>query len=163
MQKNILNLVIFQVGWLVCVIGGNLYALSYTVLALLLHSIWVLERKSEWQLIALITVVGCLWDILMTQTDLIVFADPVFAGLPVWLACLWILFATTFLHVLAWFRRHLWVAAIAAAVFAPASYWVGVQLGGAIFAAPVLISLLVMAIGWAALFAAGLYLSKRYQ
>ena len=163
MQKKILNLIIFQVGWLVCVLGGDLYAIVYTAIALVMHHAWIVERKSEWQLVAMVTAVGSLWDILMIQTGLINFVAPGLLGIPVWLICLWILFATTFLHCLSWLRQHLWIAAVAAALFAPFSYWLGAQLGGAVFGSPVLISLLVIAFGWSMLFPAGMYLSRRYQ
>ena len=58
MQKIILNLVIFQLGWIVCVVGGDFYAMAYTAIALLVHHRYVLEKNSEWQLIAIVTVVG---------------------------------------------------------------------------------------------------------
>jgi hypothetical protein len=163
MKTKILNLAIFQAGWIVCVVGGDLYAIVYTAIALLIHHWYVLEKNSEWQLIAIVTVVGSLWDILMALSGMLYYADSGFLGIPIWLICLWALFATTFMHSLSWFSRYLWIAAIFAAVMGPASYWFGSELSDAYFGTPILISLVVMAVGWSILFPAGIYLTRRYQ
>jgi hypothetical protein len=163
MKTKILNLAIFQAGWIVCVVGGDSYAIAYTAIALLIHHWYVLEKNSEWQLIAIVTVVGSLWDILMALSGMLYYADSGFLGIPIWLICLWALFATTFMHSLSWFSRYLWVAAVFAAVMGPASYWFGSELSDAYFGTPILISLMVMAVGWSILFPAGIYLTRRYQ
>lgn len=163
MKKKILNLLIFQIGWLVCVVGGNFYAIAYTAIALVSHQYFVLERNSEWKLIAVVTVVGSLWDILMAFSGLIYFTDPDLLGIPIWLICLWVLFATTFMHALSWLIHYLWVAAFFAAALGPASYWLGTRLSDAELGAPILFSLFVMGFGWSILFPAGVYLSRRYQ
>ena len=46
MKKIILNLAVFQVGWLICVLGGDLYAVPYTAAALLLHHFVLVSQKS---------------------------------------------------------------------------------------------------------------------
>ena len=163
MKKMLLNLAIFQVGWTVCVIGGDLYAVSYTVIALLTHHRYVLEKNSEWRLIAIVTVVGSLWDVLMASSGMIYYTDSAFVGIPIWLICLWALFATTFLHALSWLSRYLWVAAVFAALLGPASYWLGSQLSDAYFGASIFTSLVVMAVGWSTLFPAGIYLTRSYR
>jgi hypothetical protein len=163
MGKKILNLVSFQVGWAVCVLGGDLYAIAYTALALLVHQFFVSEKNSEWSLISIVTVIGCLWDVLMVQSGMINYAEPGILGIPVWLICIWILFATTFMHGLAWLNRFLWISALLAAVLGPASYWFGTELSAAYFGTPILKSLFFMAAGWSVLFPAGIYLTRRYQ
>jgi len=163
MKGKIINLVIFQLGWMVCVVGGDLYAMAYTVAAVLIHHHGVLEKKSEWQLIAIVTLVGCLWDSLMVFSGVVYYPGPVFAGIPAWLVCLWILFATTFMHALSWLSRYLWLALVSGAVLGPASYWLGSELNDAYLGTPVLTSMLVMALGWGTLFPAGIYLTRRYQ
>jgi uncharacterized membrane protein YGL010W len=52
MKKILLNLALFQIGWVVCVVGGNIYAVAFTLLALLLHSWLVLTGPFEWFLFA---------------------------------------------------------------------------------------------------------------
>ena len=163
MKKILLNLAIFQVGWIVCVVGGDLYAIAYTAIALIIHQCYVLETNSEWQLIAIVTVVGSLWDILMALSGMVYYANSSLLGIPVWLICLWILFATTFMHALSWLSRYLWIAAGLATVLGPASYWFGSELSDAYLGTPILTSLVVMAVGWSTLFPAGIYLTQRYK
>ena len=162
-KKILLNLAIFQIGWMVCVLGGDLSAVAYTAVAIIVHHHVVLERNAEWRLISIVTVVGCIWDVLMVQAGMITYVGTGLLGIPLWLVCLWILFATTFMHALAWLGRYLWLAGLLAAVFGPASYWFGVELTDAYFEVPILTSLLVMALGWSTLFPAAIYLSRRYQ
>lgn len=157
MKKTLINLALFQIGWLVCVLGGNLYAGAYTLLALLLHQWLVLEHWREWKLIFAVAVVGCLWDIVMAQSGVIVYGGGSLAGIPPWLVCLWLLFATTFMHSLGWLRAYPVIAGLLAAVLGPASYWFGSNLADAELRAPVLMSLAVMAAGWAVLFPLGLW------
>ena len=163
MKKTLLNLGIFQLGWFVCVLGGNLYALAYTGLALLLHHFYLVEKRAEWQLIFIILLGGSLWDLLMVQVGVIAYVDADILGLPLWLICLWALFATTFLHGLFWISRYLWLAMLFAAVFGPASYWAGSQLEQAYFQLPLMNAMALMAIGWALLFPAALMLARRYK
>jgi hypothetical protein len=62
-KKILINLALFQIGWFVCVMGGDIYAVVFTVGALLIHNWLVLTNFVEWKLIGIVVVVGCLWDI----------------------------------------------------------------------------------------------------
>jgi len=161
LKKTLINLALFQFGWLVCVLGGNAYAVAFTLIALLLHRWLVVENPREWKLIAGIVFGGCLWDVALAQSGVIRYGDDLVAGIPLWLICLWILFATTFMHSLLWLRRFPWLAAALAGVLGPASYWFGSNLTEAELRAPVLASLAIMAAGWALLFPAGIYVAGR--
>ena len=163
MKKTLINLGLFQAGWLVCVLGGNLYAGVFTLAALALHHWLVLDNPREWRAIGAIVIVGCLWDIVMAQSGVIVYGGGMLAGIPPWLVCLWLLFATTFSHSLSWLRAYPWLAALLAAVFGPASYWFGSQLADAALREPLLVSLAVMAAGWALLFPLGIHLATQLK
>lgn len=163
MKKIVLNLALFQIGWLVCVIGGDLYALAFTLVALLIHNWLVLSSHNEWKLIGIVVLVGCLWDMAMAKTGVISYADASLLGIPIWLMCLWLLFATTFMHGLFWMKRYLWLAVIFAALLGPASYWFGSTLADASFGLPLATSLAIMAAGWAVLFPAGIYYAGRLK
>lgn len=163
MKKILINLAVFQIGWMVCVLGGDLYALLYTLGAVLIHQLFLVENKAEWLFIAIVTVVGCLWDSLMALSGVMVYADAAAIGIPVWLVCLWVLFAMTFMHALSWLRSYLWLAAVFAGVFGPLSYWLGDELSSADVGSPMIWSLLIMAAGWAVLFPAGMYLTTRFK
>jgi hypothetical protein len=157
MKKTLINLALFQLGWLVCVLGGNVYAAVFTALALLIHRWLILNDRREWKLIAVIVFCGCLWDISMAQSGVLHFSDAMLAGIPLWLVCLWLLFATTFMHSLLWLRRYLWLAVPLGGVFGPLSYWFGANLADVELRAPVIASLAIMAGGWAVLFPCGIY------
>lgn len=163
MKKILLNLAIFQIGWIVCVVGGDIYAAPYTLLAVVIHQLFLVEHKSEWQIIVIVTFVGCLWDSLMAISGVMVYTDATLIGIPLWLVCLWVLFAMTFLHALSWMRHYLWLAAVFAGVFGPLSYWLGDELSSADVGSPVILSLAIMAAGWAILFPAGMYLTSRFK
>ena len=163
MKKIIINLLLFQVGWLVCVIGGDLYAIVYTLLALLAHQWLVADGVAEWKFIAVVAAAGCIWDISMARGGVIDFADASLLGIPLWLVCLWLLFATTFRHCLLWLSNRPGLALALAAVFGPASYWAGSQLSDATLAAPLFAALAVMALGWAILFPTGIYYAGRLK
>ncbi|NNE63865.1 MAG: DUF2878 family protein, partial [Gammaproteobacteria bacterium] len=62
MKKVLLNLAIFQIGWIVCVLGGDIYALAYTLGAVIAHQFFLVENQSEWIFIVIVTMVGCVWD-----------------------------------------------------------------------------------------------------
>jgi len=161
LQKKLINLVLFQLGWFVCVLGGNSYAVAFTLIVLLLHRWLVLDNPREWKLIGVIVLVGCLWDTAMAQSGVIRYADGFIAGIPLWLICLWTLFATTFMHGLLWLRRFPWLAGLLAGVLGPASYWFGANLTEAELRVPLYMSLAIMAAGWATLFPAGIYLAAK--
>ena len=163
MKKNLINLALFQVGWLVCVIGGNIYAVVFTAAALILHGWLVLSSQAEWKLIGLVAVIGSLWDIAMANTGVISYGDATLLGIPPWLVCLWLLFATTFMHGLFWLKRYLWLAVIFAAVMGPASYWAGTNLTEARLGVPIITSLAIMATGWAVLFPCGIYYAGKLK
>jgi len=157
MKNTLINLGLFQLGWLACVLGGNIYAGIYTAMALLVHQWLLVEDPREWKLIFTIALVGCIWDMAMVQSAVIHYPDGIWLGIPPWLVCLWLLFATTFMHGLQWLRAFPWVAVLFAAVFGPASYWVGTSLTDARLHDPVLGSLVVMSLGWALLFPLGIF------
>ena len=156
MKKILLNLALFQVGWVVCVLGGNTWAIAYTVPALLVHAWLVSENPAEWKMVAAAVVVGCLWDISMAMGGIITYAEATFVGIPLWLICLWFLFATTFMHCLLWLSRYRLLSIVLGAIFGPATYWAGASLSDAVLTTPLVTSLAVMALGWAILFPAGL-------
>jgi len=163
MKKTLINLGLFQLGWLVCVLGGDAYAVVFTLSALLIHQWLIVTHRCEWKLVGIVVFCGCLWDIAMAQTGVILFAHTALVGIPLWLVCLWLLFATTFMHSLLWLRRFLWLAVLLGGVFGPLSYWFGANLTDAQLRAPVIGSLAIMAGGWALLFPCGIYYAAKLR
>ncbi|MFT5219741.1 MAG: hypothetical protein ACI9LO_001875 [Planctomycetota bacterium] len=161
MKNNILNLLLFQIGWLVCITSGNYAALGYTVLVLVFHWRLFSPDKREWWLILLVTVVGVSWDWTMSGFGILVFSEAVKSMLPLWLVCVWILFATTYQHGMYWLQGRPVLAALLAAVMGPVSYWSGSQLNEVALGEPLTLSLIILAIGWGTLFPVSMQLAKR--
>lgn len=151
MIKLFLNIILFQIGWLVCVLGGNCYAMMYTAFALLLHHLFVLKSNAEWRLIIGAALLGCAWDALITYAGISTYTHSDALGLPIWLMCLWLLFASTLSHSLAWLHSRLRLASLLAAIFGPASYWAGARLDKVQLIEPTWLTLSIMALGWAIL------------
>lgn len=154
------NALVFQLGWFVCVLGNTTFVMAYTFAALLFHALFLIKKTSEWFAIFLIVIIGCSWDAMLVYLGILRFPEAYPPLLPLWLICLWVIFATTFNHCLAWFHQHLRLAAMAAAFFAPMSYWAGTELADASLAEPFVQSLAILAIGWAVIFPFGLFISK---
>ena len=156
-KKILVNLAVFEVGWLVCVMGGDFFAVAFTLFALILHGYLVLGSQSEWKFIVCVVAVGCLWDVAMAKIGVINYTEVTPLGIPLWLICLWVLFATTFMHGLRWLNERYLLAGLLAAVLGPATYWAGGNLNDAHLGEPITASFVIMAAGWALLFPCGMY------
>lgn len=162
------NMLLFQVGWFVCLLNGSLAALGYTLCVLLLHSIFMQHSWREWYLFGAMALTGTLWDGLLSSLGLIQFLPagvillPPIALAPVWLVCLWVLFATTVNHSLYWLSAYPRVAILLAATVAPISYYAGVKLGAAHLSPPPWRGLLAIALGWGFVVPWALIFCRRY-
>ena len=160
-QRILLNAIIFQLGWVICILGGNAIALSYTFFAVIVHAVLFLKGSREAWVIVAFTVVGSCWDTLLMHAGVISFsADSLF--IPPWLLCLWLLFSCTLNHSLAWLKHKLFISGLLGGVLAPLSYLAGIKLGVAFFVMPTLTSLAIIGIAWALLIPLGLFAVRRF-
>ena len=160
-QRILLNVVIFQLGWALCILGGNKIAVIYTLLAIVVHRVFFLKGSCEAWVIVVFTLVGSCWDTLLMHVGVISFSVNSLI-IPPWLFCLWLLFSCTLNHSLAWLKNKLLLSALLGAVMAPLSYLAGIKLGAAFFVMPVLPSLAIIAIAWAFFLPFGLYAIHMY-
>jgi hypothetical protein len=75
---------------------------------------------------------------------------------------LWALFATALNVSMRWLKPRLLLAALLGAVCGPLSYWGAVRLGAVQFVDPLRIAI-ALAVGWAVLMPALMWLSRRYD
>ncbi|WP_110674014.1 DUF2878 domain-containing protein [Salinicola sp. RZ23] len=122
----VLNALVFQIGWFVCVLGGSVPAMLALVLILAAHWRW-LARSGEWRWWLGFALAGMAVDGTLVALGGIRLAS----GWPLWLWALWPLFATTLHHCLAWLWPHRWLALVCGAVGGPLSYLSGAALAGA--------------------------------
>jgi len=155
-----LNAIAFQCGWLACVAGGNSWALPAGALILGLHW-WLVDRSARgWAAIAIAALLGLAMDLGWQRLGLLEFHGTLVAGIPPWLIMLWLLFATTLAHSLAWLHARLGLAALLGAAFGPLSYVAGVELGAAATRFPLWQVALAMAPAWSLLLPLLVFLAR---
>ncbi|WP_083232373.1 DUF2878 domain-containing protein [Endozoicomonas atrinae] len=150
--KLITNYLLFQMGWFACVLGGDHVALIATVIILFIHLFWVGSWHKEKQVLAITFLLGCAIDSFLGNLEILKFHSQLEDGgriLPLWLACLWLIFGTTLRHSLDWSRTHKLYGAILGFFGGPLSYLAGSKMSDVTLAQPLWQTLLVLAIIWA--------------
>jgi len=162
MNRVIVNLVAFQVGWFACVLGAaNGYPLLGPLMVfavVMLHIGLAARPRRELALIAFAGVLGALFDSAIVRTGWIAYANgTIWVGIaPYWIIAMWLSFATTLNVSLRWLRNQLWIGVGLGAIGGPVSYLAGEQLG-ALQLIQTSAALAALAVGWA-LFIPGLIL-----
>lgn len=167
-MNNWINIVFYQATWLAAIAGaahgwwwaGPAMLAAFAVWQLLVSN----ERRADLELMACAAVVGFAIDTLCVRGGMFVYAAPVpspdFA--PIWIVALWMSFALTLNHSLAYMKSHLALAAALGAIGAPLAYWAAARGWNALsFAAQPVIALGVLAIAWAILAPALFFLARR--
>ncbi|WP_257266421.1 DUF2878 domain-containing protein [Endozoicomonas sp. ONNA2] len=152
--KLIANYLLFQLGWFACVFGGNQIALAAAVMILLIHLVWIGSWQREKQILALTFLLGCAIDSFLGNLEILKFQSQLDGGsriLPLWLACLWLIFATTLRHSLDWTRTHKLYGAVLGFFGGPSSYLAGSKMSDVTLAQPLWQTLMILAIIWALL------------
>ena len=160
-NRKLLNGLLFQAGWFACVLGGDSIALLAVATVLLLHGLFFIEYKREWYFIIGMALAGIVLDSALTAFGIFLFAIPSLGYIPIWLACLWFIFATTFNHSLVWLQHRLPLAALLGAVSGTGSYYAGTKLAPVALADPLWLSILQISVCWAILMPLLCLLSRR--
>jgi hypothetical protein len=151
------NFVASQLLWLAAVAGAGHGHWWPGPLAFLLFAFVQLapryRARGDVMLMLLALPVGLVVDSTMAATGLLHYASPFpspyFA--PVWILALWMGFALTFNHSLAWLMGRPVVAVLVGAIIGPFSYWVAARSWGAVgFTDPLGTVLLTLASLWGA-------------
>ena len=151
MLERVANAVLFQIGWLICVLGGNSLWLLLALAVLVIHLCWISSWAAEGRLVLSVVIVGTAVDSVLRALGVFEFQDlsPL---IPLWLMLLWALLATTLRHCLAWSARPLWLASSLGAVGGALSYYAGGRLAGVQFPYGELPTLIGIGLLWALLF-----------
>ncbi len=164
----IANIVLFQVGWLACVLGAAQglpwLGTGVAVAVVAWHALHAVRPAAELKLIAIVLLIGAVWDSLLVCLGWIAYAEGTFmAGVaPHWIWALWALFATTLNVSLRWLKQRPLLALLLGAVCGPLSYWGAVRLGAATFTQPTA-ALIALAVGWALIMPALMMLAQRFD
>ncbi len=153
-MRVVINVVLFQAGWLGCVLfaasGRPWLAVLAVMPSVVVHLAGAGRRGAELALIAAAVTLGVVFDSLLAASGWLVYASPLpaLALAPAWIIALWACFATTFNVSLRWLRDRPWLAALLGAAGGPLSYHGGAALGG-VALVETLPASLVLAAGWA--------------
>lgn len=171
-QKNIdmsrtiiTNIVLFQLGWFACVLGGAYgYALIGSLLAvaiILLHCYRAVDSLSESRLLVLALITGLIFESIITWQGLARYNHGQLFDVmaPLWMILMWPLFATTLNLSMRWLKNlNPVLIGLFGAAFAPLAYYAGYKLG-AVEYDHLTLSLSIIAIAWAVLLPALVRLS----
>jgi hypothetical protein len=148
-QYALSNGFIFQAAWPVCVLGGDAVALLTTMLVLVFH-LWAgSQHRTECIFLLTAGITGIMFDAALLYTGVLVYDSFM---QPIWMCCLWFLFATTLGASLRWFQKHLFLGAIFAGCFAPLSYKLGAALTSVNLLHPEWQAMLIIGCAWAFVF-----------
>ena len=127
---NIINAVVFQVGWFICVLYGNLWAGLFTAVTLILHFKYTPVRRGDLVALVLALAFGVIHDAILLGGGLIQFAETR-AMSPLWVLCVWVLLGINLNHSLRWVYERPWIGALLGAICGPLSYLAGERLSSA--------------------------------
>jgi hypothetical protein len=149
--KLVANAVMFQIGWFACVLGETGPWLLVPAAILCIHFFWISSWAAEGKLVVTVVLAGAAVDSFLMQLG--VFDFPGDSKLvPLWLAALWAMLATTLNHCLAWTARPVWLACILGAVSGPVSYFAGAALAEVKLPLEQFWTFLILAAVWAVVY-----------
>ncbi|AAY94375.1 DUF2878 domain-containing protein [Pseudomonas protegens] len=132
MPRQLVNALLFQLGWFICVLSGDSLWLLLGVAILLAHLHWIGRWADEGPMIVGIALIGIALDSFLSWLGVFQF-QQVSLLVPLWLMLLWALLAITLRHGLAWSARPWWLGCVLGALGGPLSYYAGGRLAGVTF------------------------------
>ena len=130
--SNLFNIIGFQASWWSCVLGVK-YGWPYfgpliMAIFLLAHYSFFKVSLSEINFIVIAGFVGTIVDTIFLQSTLITYYGLTFSSIaPFWIIAMWLGFAATINHSLAWINGRWLISFIMGAVFGPLSYLAGIK------------------------------------
>ncbi len=154
----IVNVAIYQAVWFLCVLGetrGAGLALLLLGLHLFLSPVPMLDLK----MMGLLLLAGLGIDGILHTLGFFSF-NAAARPIPFWLLVIWLALAILPHHSLAWLKSRVLLSAFLGALGGPLAYWAGVRLGVAYFNWSLPASLGLLAIIWALLWPAVMFLAS---
>ncbi|MGB2742002.1 MAG: DUF2878 domain-containing protein [Cognaticolwellia sp.] len=144
----ILNIAIFNIAWFGLVFVGNLF-IPIAVILLSIQFRYFPVMKNEIQLIIFVVTIGSLLDLSLVHFG--IFTFPSTQGIPFWLITLWLCFASTIRHSLAFLANSRVLQCLVGGVFAPLSYLAGANFSAVQLSPSFAVSYVILACLWAPL------------
>src|SRR3546814_8987451 len=97
MPTLIANALLFLLGWLACMFGGDSPWLLIVAAVLVVHLLWTSSWAAEGKLLLSVFLAGSALDSFLLNLGLFDFGEPR-RLIPLWLALTWLLLGTTLNH-----------------------------------------------------------------
>lgn len=149
-QHLLLNAGLFQLAWLLCVIGGTAVALPTTAVVLTVHLYLADHPAAELRFLLFALLLGLVTDRLLMHFGVLRFGEVTLQ--PLWLLCLWPLFASTCSYALRFFQGRWLLCALVGGLSAPLSYFGGSRLADVALLEPLWLAIFIIACTWALVF-----------
>ncbi len=157
-RLNIINALLFQANWFICIFMSSSVAAFTTLTLLLLHYKIFSRDKAEWFLILAFASLGFSCDSVIQLLGVMSFSqalslsyDSNLALAPLWLLFLWISFATCLNHCLAYLQQRLWLSVVLVIIAIPFNYYMGALMTDSVFLVAETIALFIITVYWAVL------------
>ena len=153
MRSNLINFVLFQLGWFACVLSSAAMmpwiGAVVATLVIAYHLYTADQLAVELKLLAVAMLIGLLWDSLLVSSQLLQYASGMVIpnAAPYWIIIMWALFATTLNRSLGWLKQKRVLAMVLGAVAGPLAYYAGANLGALTFLDQNQ-ALIALAVGW---------------
>jgi len=153
MPRILTNILLFQLGWFACVLGGAYnYPLVGSLIAVMVityHLFTTALWPRELLLILVVMLIGSIWDSFLVYQNWISYSSgQLFPGTaPYWIVIMWGLFTTTLNVSLKWLHKRLFYSICFGLVGGPLAYLAGSKLGALQFIDKQS-GLIALAIGW---------------
>lgn len=164
--RLVVNFILFQLGWFVCVLGAASdipWAGTLGVVVILAHHLHSANNaEKELQLLSLVLTIGFTWDSLLVAFGILEFNSGLFhsALAPHWIIAMWALFSTTLNVSMSWLKGRYLLSAVFGAVGGPLAYYAGAKLGAVSMPSEVA-ALVALATGWSIIMPTLVLLSER--
>lgn len=154
-KKNILNFLLFQMGWLACLLLMTPWLLLFVSIILCIHFFVVVphhKKINECLFLTQVLLIGFLLETFYLSSEVLIKLDQTELP-PFWLLLMWLLFGSTFRYSMAWLRGRLMLASVFAMIVAPMSYMSGAALNSDIeLGNSVMMSIFSLGLTWAIIF-----------
>ena len=168
MKATLINVLLFKLGWIACVLGAAREMPWVGLVAVAgiaaVHLALASRPRQEFVLLAAAAVVGVTWESVLVAQGLLDYgvASSPFGVAPYWIVAMWVLFATTINVSMRWLKKSPLIAVIAGAAGGPMAFAAGERLGAVSFSDAGL-SLAVIGLGWALLLPFLVWVSQRFD
>lgn len=151
----LINAVLFQITWFACVMGSAKGLLWPALAACAALAVYQLQNKrrhsSDVKLVLISIILGLIVDTIWVQSGFLLFTHqwPFSFLAPAWIIVLWVGFALTINHSMAWLDSNPYLPALLGFIGGPMSYLAGLKIGAVEYHQSTLLVSACLGMAWA--------------